>query len=98
MLLRPALAPSTGFLWVWRVALPSPANLVPFLVFVFFLLFFAQNDGGGECFCKLFVYFLFFLFVPQFTKLFGGGGKNSPKRQGSGTVSAGSGDTPQSVA
>lgn len=77
---RPAPTPSTGFLWVWRVALPSPANLVPFLVFAFFLLFFAQNGGGGECFCKLSVYFLFFLFVPKVIKLFGGVGQNVEKR------------------
>ena len=57
----------------------------------------ARQLGAFFGFCFFFA-FLIFVFCPQIAVLFGGGGKNSPKRQGSGTVSAGSGDTPQSVA
>ena len=98
MLCAPRPLSLLRFFGCGAVALPSPANLVPFLAFAFFLLFFSQNGGGGECFCNLSIYFLFFLFVLQIAKLFGGGGQNGAKQQGSGTVSAGSGDTPQSVA
>lgn len=80
MLCAPRPLSLLGFFGGGAVALPSPTNLVPFLVFAFFLLFFAQNGGGGERFCKFFVAFLIFVFCPHIAVLFGGGGKNNAKR------------------
>ena len=80
MLCAPRPLSQLGFLGGGAVALPSPANLVPFFVFALFLLFFAQNGGGGERFCKFFVAFLIFVFCPQIAVLFGGVGKNRQKR------------------
>lgn len=73
--------------WVFGGLAGSLSPLLPiffyvaiFWGFLFFLFFFCQNGGGGKYFCKLSVYFLFFLFVPKVIKLFGGVGQNGIKQ------------------